>query len=459
MSAASERVGVREAADEVRSEALPTALEQISETSCGQSDENRSVQEWLEQLPLMALFERGEEIVAANELARKFMGTSESMPVDRVFLGSYPAIGDEHRQRFECLFSPALGSATPVTGVVQPFEAAGDGVRLVLLMESMDSIDTVAVSDCEDTFLEDLFNSAPEAMAIVQRGRILRVNREFVRMFGYAAADCLGASLFDLVVPEGRHHETEMLLHMVEADGRAKVETVRRMRSGEEFDVSVAIAKVRLGGGRMGHSVTYRDIRQEKQLQAKLQHTALHDPLTGLANRVLFMDRLTLTMARLKRRPDRNFAVIFLDIDHFKKVNDTWGHAAGDTLLKAVTARLRTCLRPQDTIGRFGGDEFGLVLDEAGSREDLECLAERIQNELRQPVDVGGKEVCVSASMGVVLGSSTYNNVEELLRDADAAMYRAKAKGRGRHEFYWRDGDIKPIRAVLPAVRSAFEAA
>jgi len=419
--------------------------------------ELNNIEGWLEALPLGAFFEQGEEIVAANELARKLLGSSESVPVDQVFIGAfpsaglrrlagaapsagdYPARGTECRQRFECLLSPLNGMAIMVTGAVQPCEAAGPGGRLVLVMEPLQGAaeDSVCAGGGGSTFLEELFDSAPEAMVIIQQDRILRVNREFERMFGYTGSACVGGSLLELVVPEGRYHENEMLLHMVEVEGRGTMESVRRGRSGRELDVSITVARVSFGAGRSGLSVTYRDIHQEKEMKAKLQHTALHDPLTGLANRVLFMDRLTLTMARLRRRPDRNFAVVFLDLDHFKQVNDTLGHSAGDTLLLTVSARLRTCLRPQDTVARFGGDEFALIVDEVGCREDIESMADRIQSDLLQPVEItDAGAVHISASIGIALGSLAYKDVEEILRDADAAMYRAKENGKARYEFF-----------------------
>jgi Amt family ammonium transporter len=462
MSAESQYRGSDEAERELRSPSFPARHGSLPGADFAQSGSCGTPLEWLESLPVTAFIVRDEEIAAANDLARRFIGTGDSIKVDQVLLGAYPAAGDAGRQRFECLFAPPGGAARMVSGAVQPFPAAGDGARLMLLMEPLEEdAERVAGDDSESrrTFLEKLFDAASEAMVITQGDRILRANREFLRIFGYSREACLGNNLFDLVVPEGRMHETEMMEHMIEAEGRSSMETVRRTNSGELLDVSIVVTPVQLGGGRSGHAVTYRDIRQEKQMQAKLQHSALHDPLTGLANRVLFMDRLTLTMARLRRRPDRNFAVIFLDLDRFKQVNDTWGHAAGDTLLLSAAARLRACLRPQDTIARFGGDEFALVLDEAGSTEDIEYLAQRIQNELQQPVDIGGGEVRVSASMGIALGSTEYNDVEDILRDADAAMYRAKEKGRARHEFYAVDATAVSPLVIQSAVRSVAEAA
>ena len=269
----------------------------------------------------MAFLENGNEIVAANDLARRAIG-HETMNADEILLGAYPKAARSGRQRFECLLSPHHGKPRMVSGVVQSIEAEGQSTRLILLMDPLPDDADRAGGDCIQqrcTFLQEVFDTASEAMVIVQDDRILRANREFTRIFAYTIEDCLGKSLMDMIVPDGRMHETEMLIHSVETDDRAMMETVRHTSTGELLDVSISVKRVRLGAGRSGHLVTYRDIRQEKRLQARLQHASLHDPVTGLANRVLFLDRLSLTMARLRRRPNRSFAVVFLDLDHFNR--------------------------------------------------------------------------------------------------------------------------------------------
>jgi len=166
------------------------------------------IHSWLESLPMIALFECGEEVVAANDLARRFLGTDARVHLNQIFIGAYPMIKEQRRQRFECLFTPLAGATKLVTGVVQPCEAAGPEGRLVLLMEPLEDSVNDATFDGKgkSIYLEDLFDSASEAMVIVQRGRILRVNSEFERIFGYPSASCIGSSLRRRVGCLDRHH-------------------------------------------------------------------------------------------------------------------------------------------------------------------------------------------------------------------------------------------------------------
>jgi diguanylate cyclase (GGDEF)-like protein/PAS domain S-box-containing protein len=161
-----------------------------------------------------------------------------------------------------------------------------------------------------------------------------------------------------------------------------------------------------------------------------------YDALTGLPNRVLFVERLHYAFARSKRRGDYLFAVVFIDLDHFKVVNDTMGHLLGDQLLIAVAKRLEGCLRPGDTVGRLAGDEFALLLETIRDASDTTPVAERIQKEMSAPFSIGGHEIHVSVSMGIAISGTSYEKPEDLLRDADAAMYRAKSLGRTRYEVF-----------------------
>ena len=177
------------------------------------------------------------------------------------------------------------------------------------------------------------------------------------------------------------------------------------------------------------------DITQRKIAESQLERSAFYDALTNLPNRALFAERLNCTIARSNRTP-QTFAVLFLDIDRFKKINDSLGHFAGDRLLVEAAARFERCLRPGDTVARLGGDEFAVLLGDLSSVEDVHQVANRIHAELAAPFKLDGHEAFVTVSMGIALGQGNESSAEELLRGADTAMYRAKGAGRGRHQIF-----------------------
>jgi diguanylate cyclase (GGDEF)-like protein len=182
-----------------------------------------------------------------------------------------------------------------------------------------------------------------------------------------------------------------------------------------------------------GIVVNYRDITERKALEEQLAHEALHDPLTGLANRVLFKDRVQHAVAR-QRRGGRPIAVLFVDLDDFKTVNDSLGHGVGDVLLVEAGRRIQGCIRPGDTTARLGGDEFAVLLEDADAPA-ARAAAERIVHALDAPVHVAGREVFVTGSIGIAPGAPG-DGVDDLLRNADMAMYRAKEVGKGRALVY-----------------------
>jgi len=181
------------------------------------------------------------------------------------------------------------------------------------------------------------------------------------------------------------------------------------------------------------------DITARKMAEAKLQHDALHDDLTGLANRVLFMDRLSVSLADFDRTNEHQFAVLFFDLDRFKNVNDSLGHPLGDKLLIGISRRLQQCLRPGDTLARIGGDEFAILLNRINDVPGAIHVAERIQELLGMTFSIDGHEVFITASIGIAHSATGYHTPEEIMRDADIAMYRAKAAGKARYEVFDRD--------------------
>ena len=195
---------------------------------------------------------------------------------------------------------------------------------------------------------------------------------------------------------------------------------------------------------------------ENARLYDEIRHQALHDGLTGLANRVLFRDRVVQALERRHGREGRPFAVLFIDLDDFKVLNDTLGHARGDDVLIAAAARVEASLRPSDTAARLGGDEFAVLLDDVGDEATALSIAIRLADTLRQPVNLGDATPTIAASIGVALSGTDGETADDLLRNADVAMYAAKTSSRGRAEVFrsaQRGGGRRPARPRRPAPR------
>jgi diguanylate cyclase (GGDEF)-like protein/PAS domain S-box-containing protein len=280
------------------------------------------------------------------------------------------------------------------------------------------------------------FMNAAIGMAIVRPdGHIHQVNHALCRLLGQADEQLTGTPFRNLL------HAADVDLFMrhqqpaeVAAAGPRSLEL--RCRHADDSEIWVAMhfsPFIDPAQERTGMIYQLHDITTRRQAEGKLQHIAYHDGLTDLANRNCFQERLRVVVERQGRDPaSAMFAVLFLDLDRFKIVNDSLGHAAGNQLLREVALRLRRCVRPNDLVARLGGDEFTILLDNLGETADAQALAQRVLDALAVPVSLNGTEVIPGASLGMTFSDLGHRGADEILRDADLAMYEAKAAGRGR---------------------------
>jgi len=280
---------------------------------------------------------------------------------------------------------------------------------------------------------EALVQHSTDVITIVDAEGIIRyVSPTITQIFGHQPNDLEGKRLAELVHPDDVPRTLNFFLSVLPR-GAVTTPAEWRMRhsDGGWRDVDVIGTNLLDEPTVRGIVLNTRDISERKALQAELEHQAFHDMLTGLANRALFLDRVTHALA-LARRHSRTIAVIFLDLDNFKTVNDSLGHAQGDMLLVHTSERMKTAVRTADTIARFGGDEFAILIEDASDNDAAMTVVERVLELMRHPFHLEGKEVFASASIGIAVAEPEHS-ASDLLRNADMAMYIAKQSGKGRY--------------------------
>jgi len=284
---------------------------------------------------------------------------------------------------------------------------------------------------------------APIGMALVDLdGSFREVNHALARLLGYEEDELVGVTFQQITHPEDLEADLENVARLL--DGTLDHYTMEKRyltKSGEIVWVLLAVSLARDDQDLPAYFITQMsDVTDSRAANQRLAHRALHDPLTGLPNRDLLMDHLSHTLAR-SARAGTSTAVMFCDLDNFKSVNDTHGHEAGDELLVAVAGRLRGVMRPGDTVARLGGDEFVVVAEGLPDAGTVRVLAERVRRAFDEPLRVAGHLVRTGVSIGVAV-ASVEDDARSVLREADAAMYRAKALGRGRLELSLEADDI-----------------
>src|SRR5471030_438404 len=296
------------------------------------------------------------------------------------------------------------------------------------------------LSSSEEKFAK-AFHFSPDAITIteVESGRYLEVNEGFCRLSGYCSTEVIGRTVEEVVIWADASQRTQ-LLNEQEQQGRVQHrEMLGRNKNGSTFTVDVSVEPITLNDTAC-LLLTARDISQLKSAQAQIQHLAYHDSLTNLPNRALLMDRLSQQIALLKRHSLRG-ALLFLDLDHFKHINDSLGHPVGDSVLKIITARLEASVRLEDTVARLGGDEFVVLISGLeGNKTDVTQLiqqqADTLRELLAEPMFLDGQRLQVTPSIGIALIPDHGSTPADLLKRADIALYRAKDSGRNTTQMY-----------------------
>ena len=301
--------------------------------------------------------------------------------------------------------------------------------------------------DIQKSLFRQLFDNSPQGILLLGKdGAPMDLNPSFTSLFGFTQDDL--HSLFEILLPPDSLEESFTFLSTVLSGTPVSAETIRRTKDGRTIPVSMLGYPYVLDGAISGAFFIFGDISERKRYETQLTQQALRDNLTELPNRVLFLERLNRAMTRQHRNSEYRFAVLMIDLDSFKRVNDTLGHQAGDRLLQEVAKRLTGCLRTMDTVARMGGDEFAVLLEDFQSNQEAISITRRLLQAIRQPLTIQDHEIQVSASVGVVLQTGRYTSPNDLLRDADISMYRSKELGKNQFKVFSKSMYDHVVRTV-----------
>lgn len=296
-----------------------------------------------------------------------------------------------------------------------------------------------ALKESESRF-RDLFENANDLIYTHDlQGYFTSLNRAGERITGYSREEALTMQISQVVAPEYVDHAQRMTMRKLEGEVPTSYELEIIAKGGHRVMLELSTRLIYHNGKPVGVQGIGRDITSRRQAEEQLMHNALHDSLTDLPNRTKFMRDLQGAIEQAKEDPSFKFAVLFLDLDRFKIINDSLGHVIGDKLLIGIAKRLKMCVRPRDVVARFGGDEFTILLNKVGQPSDITMVAERLQRKLSAPFKFGNYEVFSSASIGIIVSDDIDRDPEDFLRDADTAMYRAKESGKARCEVFDRE--------------------
>src|ERR671912_1449288 len=305
------------------------------------------------------------------------------------------------------------------------------------------------IIESEQRFRSLVQNSSDIITILGADGTVLYVSPAVQRVTGYNPEEQVGTNAFGSVHPDDTERALNTFAEVLKRPGlHPPLEFRVPHKDGSWRYLEHVVNNLLDDPAVRGVVVNSRDVTERKALEEQLSYQAFHDPLTGLPNRVLFMDRLEHALTRANRRGSK-VAVLFTDVDNFKVINDSLGHKAGDQLLVAIAERLKTCLRPEDTAGRLGGDEFTILVEDISSVGEGVQIAERIADILRPPFALEDQEVFVTASTGIALNSTAQEQPADLLRHADLAMYRAKRRGKARYEVFEPSMDAKIVERLM----------